>query len=289
MLKCSVIFTKNLPNIFTLTIALSALALTTDSAFGYRVMPSLNTYKKSVIPDAVSRVVELKADGVWFITQNMDFTDSQYRTIFNTLGGLQSSEDNPDSDKSFVDYLRITGTLPHDCMCYNETGGLQGGTLLTDTQIGRMYSQHGDRPIICLTRSYGGKWRTETDRCLNNSRVSGICMEYVKEALLENINAPAECIKAVLAKGKRCYLLLHAGRSNGWTDSENEQIIKNLNRWAPAEMKSGQVILVYQNYHGSEADWLADSESVKSVIIMACSMPNYTGAGYGGKEKGRKK
>ena len=267
--------------VLTITITVSLTSLIGEKAFAYLTMASLNTYRKVTIPDAVERVAELKSDGVWFITQNMDFTDSEYHAIFTTLGGLQMSEDNPDANKSYTDYVRVMGTPPNGSMCYNETGGLPGGTLLSNTQIDNMYASHGNRPITCLTRSYGGDWRTQTDRCLNNAKVSGICMEYVKEALLENINAPAECINATLAKGERCFLLLHGGASDGWSDAENEQIIENLNSWAPAAMQSNNVVLVYQNYSGGESDWLADSESVKSAIIQACNMPNYTGAGYG--------
>ena len=50
---------------------------------------SLNTYKKSVIPEALDQVEKLKSDGVWFITHNMDFEDEEYRHIFEVLGGLQ--------------------------------------------------------------------------------------------------------------------------------------------------------------------------------------------------------
>lgn len=248
-----------------------------QSVLGYRVMASLNTYKKSVIPDAVEQVQRLGSDGVWFITQNMDFSDSEYQTIFKTLGGLQVSEDNPNENKSYADYVRIMGTEPADSMCYNETGGDPGKTLLTDEQIDLMYTSHGNRPILCLTRSYGGEWRTQTDRCLANPKVDGIVMEYVKNALLENINAPAQCIEAVRGAGKRCYLLLHAGQSDGWTEAENAQIIRNLNTWAHEAMKSDEIILVYQNYHGGRSDWLAETESVMSAIKQACSMPNYTG------------
>ena len=244
-------------------------------AWAFYVMPSLNSYKKEKVENAAVRLAELKSDGVWFITQNSDFKDSEWRAAIELLGGCNVSEDNPDSRKSYNDYVRVMNTPPDDSMCYNETGGLPGGTLLNDSQIEVQSQSHGNRPIICLTRSYGGKWRVETDRCLKNPKVRGICMEYVKEALLDNINAPAECIRAVLNENKRVYMLLHAA-GDGWTLEENKKIISNLNRWCPKEMQSPDVFLVYQNYSTTTLGWFG-SGGVKDAIDQACEMPNYTG------------
>jgi len=249
-------------------------------------MPSLNCYKTSTAPDAELRAAEFKSDGAWFITQNSDFGDSTWRTIFAVLGGRHVSEDNPDGSKSYDDYLRIFEKPPEDSMCYNETGGIPGGTLLSDAQIDAQYASHGDRPIIGLTRSYGGDWRTETDRCLASPKVRGICMEYVKEALLENINAPAECIRAVLAAHKRVYLLLHAA-GDGWTLEENKRIIENLNHWCADELRSKEVFLVYQNYHTEPQGWFGPG-GVKDAIDQACTMPNYTGSRVAEKKAGEK-
>ena len=142
-------------------------------------MPSLNTYNKELAKDALIQVAELKCDGVWFITQNSDFDDSEWRFVFDALKGHQVSEDNPNRDKSYVDYLRIMKKAPDASLCYNETGGLPGGTLLTDEQIQSQYESHGNRPIICLTRSYGGEWE-DPDRSLPQkpeswSNLHGIC------------------------------------------------------------------------------------------------------------------
>lgn len=258
---------------------LGAALLLCGHAAAFRVMPSLNCYKTESDPNAVSRAAEFKSDGAWFITQNSDFTDAQWRSIFETLGGRPVSEDNPESSKSYDDYVRIMGEPPADAMCYNETGGLPGGTLLSDAQIDAQYQSHGNRPIVCLTRSYGGPWRTETDRCLKNPKVHGICMEYVKEALLENINAPAEGIRAILKEHKRVYLLLHAA-GDGWTLDENKRILENLNAWCPEAMKSPEVFLVYQNYHAAPEGWFGPG-GVKEAIAQACAMPSYTGGSDG--------
>ncbi len=225
------------------TFLLILLAMTCAEAFAFKVMPSLNCYKTTTDPNAVERVAELKSDGAWFITQNSDFTDTQWQRIFKTLGGRHVSEDNPDASKSYDDYLRISETPPTDAMCYNETGG---------------------------------PWRTETDRCLKNPKVRGICMEYVKEALLENINAPAEGIRAILAAGKRVYILLHAD-GDGWTLEENKRIIENLNAWCPEGMANDEVYLVYQNYHAELEGWFGPG-GVKEAIDQACGLPNYMGA-----------
>jgi len=248
---------------------------TYSQAWAFKVMPSLNCYSEETADDPVARVMELKSDGAWFITQNSDFGDSEWQALFKLLGGRHVSEDNPDSSKSYDDYVRIMKTPPYDSMCYNETGGLPGGTLLSDGQIDTQFESHGNRPIICLTRSYGAKWREETDRCLKNPKVRGICMEYVKEALLDNINAPAECIRAILKQRKRVYILLHAA-DEGWTLEENRKIISNLNSWCPKEMQSPDVYLVYQNYSASPPGWFSPG-GVKDAIDQACIMPNYTG------------
>ena len=256
-------------------IILLAAVLGHTRVSGFNVMPSLNTFNWQATGDVAVVVVALKSDGAWFITQNSDFKDSEWRAIFESLGGRQVSEDNPGMSKSYTDYMRIMGEPPADSMCYNETGGLPGGTLLSQRQIAAQFQSHGKRPIICLTRSYGGKWMTETDRCLRNPRVSGICMEYVKEALLNDINAPAECIKAVLKEGKRVYMLLHAA-GDGWTLGENKQIIRNLNSWCPEVMRSADIYLVYQDYGTSSHGWFGPG-GVKEAIDQACKMPNYTG------------
>lgn len=251
------------------------VVLTQTHALGFNVMPSLNCYTKQAAEDAVPRVADLKSDGAWFITQNSNFNAAEWQTIFGMLGGCQVSEDNPTSNKSFTDYARVMGGPPEDSMCYNETGGLPGGTLLSDEQIDAQFQSHGNRPIICLTRSYGGAWRTETDRCLKNPKVRGICMEYVKAALLNDINAPAECIQAILKEKKRVYILLHSA-GDGWSLEENKQIIDNLNHWCPEAMQRSDVYLVYQNYQVSTKGWF-DPGGVKDVIDQACTMPNYTG------------
>lgn len=256
-------------------VALLAVACLLPGASAYEVMPSLNNYQKGAIENALARVGELRSDGVWFITPNSDFDDSEWRAIFASLQGRCVSEDNPNSNKSFTDYVRIAKHPPDDSMCYNETGGLPGGTLLSDDQITAQFEFHGSRPIICLTRSYGGVWRTETDRCLDNPKVGGICLEYVKKALLENINAPGAGIKAIRAKNKRVYILLHAS-GEGWTLDENRQIIDNLNRWCPKEMASGEVRLVYQDYSRMTQNWFGPG-GVRDAIRQACEMPNYTG------------
>lgn len=248
--------------------------LLASCAGAFTVMPSLNSYKQEGIPDAVDRVAEIKSDGVWFITRNSDFPDSGWKKIFETLGGPHITEDNPGSDKSYRDYVRIMGSEPDASMCYNETGGLPGGTLLTDEQIRTESLSHGDKPLVVLTRSYGGEWRTQTDRCLDHPLVAGICMEYVKEALLENINAPAECLRAVLGKNKPVYILLHAA-GDGWTLEENRRILENLNQWCPEAMASSDVHLVYQHYGSDEAGWFGPG-GVKEAIEQARRMPNYS-------------
>ena len=259
-----------------LRILACAVVLAQTHALGFNVMPSLNCYNRAgATRDALARVKELQSDGAWFITVNSDFTDAGWRTVFKQLGGRPVSEDNPDSNKSYNDYARLMENPPEDSMCYNETGGLPGGTLLSDSQIDAQFESHGKRPIICLTRSYGGKWRTETDRCLKNPKVRGICMEYVKEALLDNVNAPAECIRAILKEKKRVYLLLH-GAGGGWTLEENKKIIDNLNRWCPEAMQTAEVYLVYQNYSATTEAWFGPG-GVKETIDQACGMPNYTG------------
>ena len=257
-----------------LVIALLILTFVPGHAWAFAVMPSLNTYNKELAKDALIQVAELKCDGVWFITQNSDFEDSEWRFVFDALKGHQVSEDNPNRDKSYVDYLRIMKKAPDASLCYNETGGLPGGTLLTDEQIQRQYESHGNRPIICLTRSYGGEWKTRTDRCLISPKVGAICMECVKEALLENINDPAGCIKAARRQHKRVYILLHAA-GDGWSLEENRKIITNLNNWCPREMADGEVFLVYQNYHGGITAWFGPG-GVKEAIQQACRMPNYS-------------
>ena len=270
--------------IVTVTIAVSTLFA--GHAWAFKVMPSLNTYKKATVKDAMFRVAELKSDGVWFITQNSDFEDWKWRHIFTTLGGHSVSEDNPDRNKSYVDYVRIMEKPPDASFCYNETGGLPGGTLLTDEQIDAQYTSHGGKPIVCMTRSYGGEWRTQTDRCLANPKVEGICLEYVKEALLEDINAPAACIKAVRQKNKRVYLLLHAA-GDGWTLEENKRIVANLNEWCPEEMASDEVYLVYQDYGGDSEAWFGPG-GVGSAIQQASEMPNYAGTRNTGDGLSRK-
>jgi hypothetical protein len=179
------------------------------------------------------------------------------------------------------------GVMPLDSMCYNETGGTPGGTLLTDEQIDQQYASHGNKPIIVLTRAYvPGPWKDEVDRCLANPKVAGVCMEYVKEALLETTpgihNGAPQCIQAILAAGKKCYMLLHGG-ADGWTDAENATIINKLNAWAPVQMATDDIILVYQNYAietdpaDKTSEWLGDTQSVKSAIRQAKTMLNYTG------------
>ena len=248
-------------------------------AQSFQVLVSLNTYKKSSVDNALSRVNELKCDGVWIITQNSDFSDQEWKAILNKLGGTQITEDNPEQHKSYLDYVRITGKAPDGSFCYNETGGLPGGTQLTDTQIEDQYASHGKKPLICLTRSYGGDWRKETDRCLRNPKVGGMCMEYVKKALLENINAPAAGIRAILRQDRPVYLLLHAG-DDGWTLEENRKIIENLNQWCPEAMRRNDVFLVYQDYHGNGDVWFG-KEGVSEAIDQACNMPNYSGSRNG--------
>lgn len=259
-----------------LLVALLILTFVTGHAWAYGVMPSLNTYNKELAKDALIHVVELKCNGVWFITQNSDFEDSEWRSVFDELKGHQVSEDNPNGNKSYVDYLRIMKKAPDASLCYTETGGLPGGTLLTDEQIQAQYKSHGNCPIICLTRSFGGEWRTQTERCLKNPKVGAICLEYVKEALLENINDPTDCIKVARRQHKRVYILLHAA-GDGWSLEENRKIIANLGNWCPLEMASGEVFLVYQNYHRSITGWFGPG-GVKEAIRQACKMPNYSPA-----------
>lgn len=256
-------------------ITITAFALVAGDASAFKVMPSLNTYNTATIDGALVQVERLKSDGAWFITQNSDFEDWEWRHIFRTLGGHSISEDNPNQNKSYVDYIRIMGKSPDASFCYNETGGLPGGTLLSDEQIDAQYESHGRKPIVCMTRSYGGEWRTETDRCLANPKVEAICLEYVKVALLDDINAPAACIKAVRKMNKRVYILLHAG-GDEWTLEENKRIIANLNEWCPKEMASDEVYLVYQDYGGDTQAWFGPG-GVEAAIQQACEMPNYTG------------
>jgi len=253
---------------------LLACALLTSRAPAFTVMPSLNSYRQAGIEDAVQRTGELKADGVWFITANSDLSDAAWMKVFESLGRPHISEDNPGGNKSFSDYQRITGSNPDASFCYNETGGLPGGTQLTDEQIKTQSRSHGNNPLIVLTRSYGGEWRTQTDRCLDNPQVAAICMEYVKRALLNNISAPAECIRATLKKNKPVYLLLHAA-GDGWTLEENKKIIENLSAWCPEEMAGGNVHLVYQYYGSTPEGWFGPG-GVKDAIQQARQMPNYT-------------
>jgi hypothetical protein len=140
--------------VMLLMVILMILVLASGQSWAYRVMPSLNTYNKELIKDALARVVELKCNGVWFITQNSDLADSEWQTVFNTLGGHDISEDNPGQNRSYVDYLRIVKKAPACSLCYNETGGLPGGTLLSEKQIQAQYRSHGNHPIICLTRVF---------------------------------------------------------------------------------------------------------------------------------------
>lgn len=254
---------------------IALLFMSLPECFGYRVMVSLNTYSKEKVQDAVARASELKADGAWIITQNSDFDDAEWRAILTAIGGEQFTEDNPDKNKSYLDYVRIMRREPDGSFCYNETGGQPGGTQLSDEAIEAQSATHGDKPIICLTRSYGGAWKTETDRCLANDKVMGMCLEYVKKALLENINAPAEGIRATLSHGKSVFVLLHTAE-DGWTLEENRQIIENLNKWCPESMQSDDVYIVYQDYFGDTDAWFGPG-GVKEAIDMACNMPNYTG------------
>lgn len=259
-------------NVFAILIP--ACTLLSGQALAFTVMPSLNSYKQAAVDDAVNRAAELKSDGVWFITENSDLPDSAWRKIFQSLGRPHISEDNPDGNKSYSDYVRIMVRNPDASFCYNETGGLPGGTQLTDEQIKSQSLTHGNKPLVVLTRSYGGEWQKQTDRCLDNPMVSAICMEYVKEALLNNINAPAECIRAARGKNKPVYILLHAA-GDGWTLEENKKIIENLNAWCPAEMAGHDVHLVYQNYGGGIEGWFGPG-GVKEAIQQARQMPNYT-------------
>ena len=257
-----------------LTLTLSLIFGACGQGRAFTVLPSLNTYKKAYIEDAVDRATELKSDGVWFITPNSDLNDAEWRMVFQTLGGPHITEDNPDGNKSFRDYTRIMQGEPDACFCYNETGGLAGGTQLSDAQIEAQSESHGNRPLIALTRSYGGEWRKQTNRCLDHPKVAAICMEYVKKALLENINAPAECIRAARMKNKPVYILLHAA-GDGWTLEENKKIIENLNQWCPDEMASGEVHLVYQKYTPGAEGWFGPG-GVRDAIQQARQMPNHT-------------
>ena len=248
----------------------------TSIAHGYQVLVSLNTYKKSTVKNAVARVGELKCNGVWLITHNCDFSDSEWKVILNKLGGVQITEDNPNQNQSYRDYVRITGKHPDYSFCYNETHLRAGGTQLTNAQIDTQSASHGDTPLICLTRRYSGNWKTQTDRCLANPKVGGMCIEagrtlYVGYHVARDI---PNAIKATLAHGKPVVLLLHAG--NGWSLADNRKAISNLNRACPNAMKRKDVYLVYQNYNGHTDAWFGKN-GVSAAIHQACRMPNYSG------------
>jgi hypothetical protein len=265
---------------------LSISLIVSPKVEAYLVMPSLNTFKSSNITNEQYRVDELHSDGVWFITANSDFSYNQYSNIFSTLGGRHVSEDNPTHSDSFDDYLTAMNAMPHASMCYNETGGTPGGTVLSDAQINQQYQTHGNKPILVMSRAYYGNWKTQVDRVLSNPKVAGVVLEYVKEALLESTdgihNGAPNAIHAIVGAGKKCYLLLHAGQDE-WSDLENQKIINKLNSWVPDEMGTDDVILVYQNYATETTpvlktdEWFGESESVKSAIRQAKTMTNYTG------------
>ena len=67
------------------TSVLLTLALFVGQAWAFKVMPSLNTYKKETVKSALLQVGKLKSDGVWIITQNSDFEDWEWRYILKNL------------------------------------------------------------------------------------------------------------------------------------------------------------------------------------------------------------
>ena len=270
-------------SIFILTIGI----MMSQSCKAFEVMVSLNTYKKSKVVNAVSRVNEFHADGVWFITKNSDFTDTEWRDMFEQLGGRQISEDNPGKTESYDRYVSMMGASPHESFFYNETGGEAGGTLLSDVQIDAHYAHIGNRPIICLTRAYvSGGWKTEVDRCIANHKVGAICIEPVRGAIMETSpgvhNGIPQLMDAVMAAGKKLFFLVHAA-PDGWSDADQAVILSNLNRWNSAALGTDSIILVYQNYDqqggNTTTEWLGSTESVKSAMVLAMAHSKYTGSG----------
>jgi len=261
-----------------------------SNAHAFEIMVSLNTYKQSKITDAINKVEELKADGAWFIYGNSDFSDSEWGTILNKLPGKHYTEDIVQNNNAYNKYSFVMGKKPTGAMWYIEPAvETPGGTVLSSTQIGNKYAATGNNKIMTMCRAYVGDWKTEVDRCLNDSRVNGIICEPVKDAITEKTpgihNGIPQLMDACQDKGKKLIFLLHAG-PDGWSDGDWNTLLSKLNGWNSNFFKSDNVTLVIQNYdtqgsnsQNTTSDWFGNSGSVRSAMLIGMDHAAYSGAG----------
>lgn len=251
----------------TLVFVGAALAVLTSQAHAFKVGIDMNTYKQSFGTSSVD-LRKFSGDFMYAISVNSDLTDDQWKKIWGHVGGNKwfVNEDNPNGSGSYNRFNGIFGSVD-DSMSYNETGPTPGGTLLSNSQIASQTATHGGR-VLCLTRDYSTRWapwRTETDRCLNDSRVSGIVMETENSYAIQNC---AQLVQAVLAKqDKRVYFLMPGYNTQYTTDS-----INYLKSQLGSTMDSSRIHVVIYDYSSNKSQWFGGWNTQQTTINSALGL-----------------
>ncbi len=234
-------------------------ALCLHQASAYQVIVDFNTFSQGFGDGSL-----LKADGVYNIPQNSNLTTAQWQALYAALGpGWVVSEDNPGSSASYNTITNTFGIHVDDAVCYNETGATPGGTLLSDAQISTQAPTHGGH-VVALTRDYNTTWpawRTETDRALNNSLVSGIVMET------SNPYANQACdllVSKALSLNKRVYFLL-PGNNTSYALSS----IQYLQSKVPTQMQDPRVFILIYDYSKNAAHWFGGVNTQQGTFYQA--------------------
>jgi hypothetical protein len=253
--------------ICSIVVLIAFLLTFTNKIYACHVLVDLNTFS---LADK-SYISYLKCDGVWAILVNSNLADSDWSTVYKSLGpGWVVTEDNPGGNSDYLRIKKIAG-YTNASMCYNETfvppnvGETQGigGTILTSSEIVQQSATHGGS-IVLLARSYETDgWSAAVDTALANPQVSGVALECYPNRpplYLDSLRVK-ELIKACLSKNKNFYFL-SPGYDNYTEDMEG---YINLLISEGIDFSDNRIYLVGASYD-KIAPFIGGSESVQGVI-----------------------
>eukprot|EP00128_Syssomonas_multiformis_P010169 Colp12_sorted_trinity150504_noHs@26500 len=232
-------------------------------ALGYSVLVDVNTINATEL----ARANKLAADGIWFLSVNSPgIGDGAWQKAIRQIApsGFAITEDNPGSFSECQKFKRLTGQPPSGAFGYYETGGADGGTILSDADIDRYHAQC-QASVIILTRAYwpGSQWRARTDHALANAKVSGVAIEYNPEKY-DQRNA-IDLMNHALSLKKRVFLL--------WPVVFNKQtVLQNIVdaitqfRNSGAPMHSPEVVVVLARYDQPHVPWFGSGNSVLQAL-----------------------
>ncbi len=152
-------------------------------------------------------------------------------------------------------------------MTYYESAGSGKRTTMLTAEERKLAAEKLSGGLLMLGRAYFGNWQKEIDEALDDPLCGGVIFEIKAQAEMAAERKIADGLKAVLAKGKKAYVLLAGNHPSENYSADVVAVYRQfVKEGVPMENENVFLVLAAYNVSKTKLSFLGGENSVEGAI-----------------------